>query len=260
MRSFCIISIVSFFLVGCSTEVPPKHITTTDWNQATKQVVTQYKPISDKALKPRFKKNHIAYPPKQVTLLTFKKERKIELWARNKPDEDWQYIKAYDLTAFSGKAGPKLKYHDGQIPEGSYDIVMLNPFSSWQLSMLINYPNNFDKQHAEIDGRDDLGGDIYIHGNKLSVGCLAIGDKPIDELFVLVAQVGPKNAHVIIAPNDLRKNKPITNLKRQPEWVPELYGELKKELEPFDCNKIPEDDDDDDYDDNDDNDQPNTNP
>ena len=235
MMRCLILFIMSIILASCSTGVEPKHITTTDWNQATKQVVNQYAPESDKALKPKFEENHVAYPPKQVTLLTFKKERKMELWARNQETQQWQYIKSYDLTAFSGKAGPKLKYHDGQIPEGVYNITMLNPFSSWQLSMLINYPNTFDKEHAKLDGRenDNLGGDIYIHGNNLSVGCLAIGDESIDELFVLIARVGPQHTRVIIAPNDLRKQKPITNLKRQPQWVPELYAQLKKELTPF---------------------------
>ncbi len=235
IRNTFIISLLGFFLVSCTNTVPPKHITTTDWNQATKQVVKQYAPDSDKGLQPLFAEKGVHYPPKQVTLLTFKKERKMELWARSQPNEGWTYIKTYDLTAFSGKAGPKLKYNDGQIPEGVYNIVMLNPFSSWQLSMLINYPNQFDKEHAKQDGRDmtNLGGDIYIHGKDLSVGCLAIGDQSIDELFVLIARIGSQNARVIISPNDLRKRKPITNLKRQPTWVPELYAQLKQELKPF---------------------------
>lgn len=228
------ISIINFLLVSCATNsVPEKHITTKDWNEATKQVVNQYSPTADRELQPYFQKANLTYPPKQVTLLTFKKERKMELWAKNQDNADWHFIKTYPLTAYSGKAGPKLKYHDGQIPEGVYNIVMLNPFSSWQLSMLINYPNEFDKQHAEVDGRDNLGGDIYIHGKDLSVGCLAIGDKSIDELFVLAARVGPHNMRVIISPNDLRRSKPITNLKRQPEWVPQLYAQLKQELRPF---------------------------
>src|SRR3990167_7188215 len=122
-RSF-LTFIISFFLIGCATTShPPKHITTTDWNEATKQVVKEYTPVADQSLKPEFKKKHLHYPPKQVTLITLKKERKMELWARDQSKNDWQYVKSYDLTAFSGKAGPKLKYHDGQIPEGMYNIV-----------------------------------------------------------------------------------------------------------------------------------------
>lgn len=233
LRNLLFLMSIFSILTGCASTVPPKHITTTDWNEATHQVVNQYSPATDRELTPDFAKAKISYPPKQVALLTFKKEEKMELWAKDEKRPSWTYIKTYPLKASSGTSGPKLKYHDGQIPEGVYKVVMLNPFSSWQLSMLINYPNDFDKQHAQTDGRNDLGGDIYIHGKELSVGCLAIGDKAIDQLFVLAARVGPKNIKVIIAPNDLRKAKPITNLKAQPKWVPELYATLEKELTPF---------------------------
>lgn len=232
------LSAISFALSSCATGVPPKHITTTDWNKATQQVVHQYSRTTDETLKPYFEKANLAYPPNEMALLTFKKEREMELWAKDKNHDEWHYVRTYPLTAYSGKSGPKLKYHDGQIPEGEYNIVLLNPFSAWQLSMRINYPNEFDKEHAVEDGRTDLGGDIYIHGRELSVGCLAIGDQAIDELFVLAARVGPQHIKVIIAPNDLREKEPVTNLKKQPEWVPELYAKLTKALKPFDKDSV----------------------
>ena len=87
------------------------------------------------------------------------------------------------------------------------------------LSMKINYPNTFDKAQARRERRDNLGGDIFIHGNHLSVGCLAIGDDAIEELFSLSYAVGLRNIKVIIAPNDLRKGPPLTNLAIEPCWV-----------------------------------------
>lgn len=236
MKIIAILSLIGTLLTGCSTTaVPPKKITTTDWHEATKQVVAQYSPDTDKEMKPYFEDADLTYPPKEVALLAFKDEAEMELWAKDDTHNNWQYVRTYDLTATSGKPGPKLRYGDYQMPEGVYDIVMLNPFSSWQLSMLISYPNEFDKMHAIEDGRDNenLGGDIYIHGNELSVGCLAIGDKAIDELFVLAARVGHKNFKVIISPNDLRESEPITDLDKQPEWVPELYAKLEEALKPF---------------------------
>lgn len=227
------IPFIIFALVSCAPKVPPKHITTKDWNEATHQVVKEYTPLSNQELKPYFKKAKVAYPPKKIALLTFKKEEKMELWSKDLKHRDWQYIRTFPLKASSGTSGPKLKYHDGQIPEGIYNITMLNPFSSWQLSMLVNYPNHFDKLHAEDDGRTDLGGDIYIHGKELSVGCLAIGDEAISELFVLAANVGTQNIQVIIAPNDLRKDEPVTDLKHQPKWVPQLYNQIQTALKPF---------------------------
>lgn len=218
-------------MTACTNYVPQKHITSTDWNEATHQVVKQYSPTTDHALQPYFQKAKVSYPPKKIALVTLKQEKKMELWATDYNDNaHWQYVRDYNLTAFSGNSGPKLKYHDGQIPEGVYNITMLNPFSSWQLSMMINYPNEFDKHQAEIDGRNDLGGDIYIHGKDLSVGCLAVGDKAIDELFVLAARVGTPNIKVIILPNDIRNNEPVTDLAHQPQWVSDLYSHLKEEL------------------------------
>lgn len=229
---FIFIPLIIHLLTGCAPKVPPKHITTKDWNEATHQVVREYTPLSNQELKPYFKKAKVAYPPRKIALLTFKKEEKMELWGQDRR-RSWHYIRTFPLKASSGTSGPKLKYHDGQIPEGIYNITMLNPFSSWQLSMLVNYPNHFDKLHAEDDGRTDLGGDIYIHGKELSVGCLAIGDEAISELFVLAANVGKQNIEVIIAPNDLRKDKPVTDLKHQPDWVPQLYSQITQALKPF---------------------------
>ncbi len=231
--TFIIIFITNLFLLTACNSIPPKKITTKDWDKATNQVVKQYAPITDKSLKPEFKKAHVHYPPKEMALLTFKEEQEMEFWAKDDPEDDWKLIKTYELTAYSGEAGPKLKYHDDQIPEGIYHVVMLNPFSALQLSMRINYPNEYDKKWGEIEGRDNLGGDIFIHGRDLSVGCIAIGDEAIDELFVLAARIGPQNVKVIIAPNDLREDKPVTDLEHCPKWVPELYDNIEEELKPF---------------------------
>lgn len=221
---------LSLFLNGCAT-APQKQISAQDWRDATKQVVQQYGPKANAELGAYFEAAHAQFPPKKIALLAFKKERKIELWAQSKGS--WKFIHNYPLTAFSGGPGPKLQYHDGQIPEGIYQITELNPFSSVHLSMELDYPNAFDKAHAKHDGRTNLGNLIFIHGKALSVGCLAIGDPAIDQLFVLVDQVGRKNTEVIIAPNDLRYEAPVTNLAKQPKWVPRLYRKIKAKLRPF---------------------------
>jgi murein L,D-transpeptidase YafK len=137
------------------------------------------------------------------------------------------------MTAYSGRLGPKLKERDLQIPEGVYRLTTLNPFSSMHLSMMINYPNNFDRLQAFKDGRHNLGGSIFLHGKSMSVGCLAVGDKAIDQLFLLVHRVGLSHTQVIIAPNDLRKTKPSTSPFAQPRWLPELYQQITLALRSF---------------------------
>jgi hypothetical protein len=105
------------------------------------------------------------------------------------------------------------------------------------LSMMINYPNSFDKQKGYIDGRKNLGNNIFIHGKNLSVGCLAVGDLAIDQLFILARRVGLSNIKVIIAPNDLRHKKPATPTFAKPTWLPELYKQLSEALKPFELKK-----------------------
>ena len=99
--------------------------------------------------------------------------------------------------------------------------------------MMINYPNEFDLQHARKDGRNQLGGNIFLHGKSLSVGCLAVGDRAIDELFLLARRVGLEHVQLIIAPNDLRKEKPATAQSEQPQWLPELYQHISLALRKF---------------------------
>lgn len=203
-------------------------------DKAIDHAVARYGLRTEPHLMKLFKQANIQYPPKEIALLAFKKERHIQLWARDNHNS-WQYIHTYPLTAFSGRLGPKLKERDGQIPEGVYRLTSFNPFSSMHLSMMIDYPNYFDRIQASRDGRNhkQLGGDIFLHGKAQSVGCLAVGDRAIDQLFLLVRRVGLGHTQVIIAPNDLRKEKPATTLFAQPRWLPELYQEIVSALKPF---------------------------
>lgn len=203
-----------------------------NWEKAIDNAVAKYGLQMEPQLVTLFNKSNIAYPPQDIALLAFKQERQIQLWAKNE-DQPWHYIHTYPLTAFSGRLGPKLKENDRQIPEGIYRLTTFNPFSSMHLSMMINYPNQFDRLQAIKDGRRQLGSSIFLHGKAMSVGCLAVGDKAIDQLFLLVRRVGLNHVQLIIAPNDLRKNKPATATFAQPRWLPELYKEITAALSQF---------------------------
>ncbi|HDU8259364.1 L,D-transpeptidase family protein [Legionella pneumophila] len=203
-----------------------------NWDKAIDNAIKRYGLRVEPQLISYFSKAGVSYPPKEIALLAFKSERKVELWAKN-PNQEWTHIHDYPLTGFSGRLGPKLRENDKQIPEGIYKLVNFNPFSSMHLSMMINYPNSFDRQKGYMDGRKELGNNIFIHGKNLSVGCLAVGDLAIDQLFILARRVGLKNIQVIIAPNDLRYQKPSTSTFAQPRWLPELYKQISESLKPF---------------------------
>jgi len=196
--------------------------------RSVEDVLALYGPTAEQQLQPRFQRAGVAYPPRELMLVAYKAERVLELWARDQGE--FRLIREYPILAASGTAGPKLRQGDLQVPEGIYRIDGLNPNSRFHLSMRINYPNEFDWDRAEEDGRDHLGSDIFIHGKDLSVGCVAIGDAAIEELFVLVAQTGAERAGVVIAPHDPRLVPLRADQEWLPEWTPELYAAIDREL------------------------------
>ena len=50
------------------------------------------------------------------------------------------------------------------------------------MSLGLNYPNASDKI---ISQKTDPGGDIYIHGSCVTVGCIPIQDFQIEEVYIL---------------------------------------------------------------------------
>lgn len=191
-------------------------------------IMRDFGPAAVQQLRPFFDRAGIAYPPAEVALLAFKRERRVELWARN--GAEFRFIRDYHIKGASGNSGPKLRQGDKQVPEGLYRIVGLNPNSNYHLSLKLNYPNEFDLWHADLEGRNDPGSDIFIHGKDVSVGCLAMGDEAIEELFVLTAQIGQENVKVVIAPHDPRVNPLKPTIDGLPPWTHELYGMISAEI------------------------------
>lgn len=174
--------------------------------------------------------NFIVYP-KNLTLIGLKHEKVLEVWT--KKDSHYIHIVDYPFTAFSGILGPKFKEGDRQIPEGIYGISHLNPNSKFHLSMRVSYPNAFDKKMAKKEKRTNLGGDIMIHGNRVTIGCIPIGDDKIEELYFLAEKVGIKNIKVILAPVDFRKMQVNITKQNKHPWLRELYAKIKKEMLPY---------------------------
>ena len=163
--------------------------------------------------------------PSRLRFVALKEERVLELWGLG--GGAWRHIKTYPVLAASGTAGPKLEGGDHQVPEGHYRITHLNPNSAFHLSLGIGYPNQADREQAILDGREQLGGDIMIHGKAVSIGCLAMGDHAIEEIFAVVARVGTTNSDILIAPYDLR----FRVGRDDRGWVANRYAVLTEELQ-----------------------------
>lgn len=182
-------------------------------------------------LNPFLEKAGCSYPLRKMTFLAFKQEKLLEVWAEEAGAQ--RFIRSYPILAASGHAGPKLREGDRQVPEGIYHIIALNPNGNFYLTMLIDYPNSFDLKNAEVEKRANPGGDICIHGKAASIGCLAMGDTAIEDLFILVVRAGMENVTVIISPNDLRDSEPIEAGQMKISWVPGLYDSIKNQLKNY---------------------------
>ena len=176
----------------------------------------------------RFDQQDLAYPPRNVLLVGLKREKRLELWVSS--GVRWDHVHTYPVLAASGTAGPKLTEGDRQVPEGQYRVVALNPNSDFHLSMKLDYPNALDLEHAAREGRFEPGSDIFIHGKASSVGCLAIGDRAIEELFVLAAMIGIENIQVLLAPHDARQRPLFPVPTHLPAWTHQLYRTIEGAL------------------------------
>ena len=123
--------------------------------------------------------------PKRLEIMfrLIKTNRELEVWARNRGGGPFELLHAYPLAAASGSLGPKRRAGDFQVPEGFYEINRFNPKSNFHLSLGLNYPNATDRALGE----PNPGGDIFIHGGAVTIGCLPITDAGIEEVYLLAA-------------------------------------------------------------------------
>ncbi|MGB5107776.1 MAG: L,D-transpeptidase family protein [Candidatus Zixiibacteriota bacterium] len=195
-----------------------------------KDRLTQYGDSARARLSPHFEAAGLSYPPKRIRLVGFKNEKALQLFVADSRGK-WAFVRDYPILAASGQIGPKLNQGDFQVPEGFYRISFLNPNSRFHLSMRVNYPNAFDRARAADEGRNSLGGDIMIHGGAASIGCVAVGDSAIEELFTLAADTGISNIDVILSPIDFRTaNLPAFETELRYDWITKLYGVLSDSL------------------------------
>ncbi|HLF36162.1 MAG TPA: L,D-transpeptidase family protein [Cyclobacteriaceae bacterium] len=140
---------------------------------------------NEDAVKALLKQQSISPENLEIFLRIFKRPGIIELWGRNKENKTFTRLKEYKFCATSGDLGPKRKQGDYQIPEGFYFIDRFNPTSNFYLSLGINYPNQSD---LILGDSQNPGGDIFIHGNCVTIGCIPITDPLIRELYVFAVE------------------------------------------------------------------------
>ena len=111
----------------------------------------------------------------------FKKEEVLEVWLQ-KDSGEYALFLDYPICIYSGELGPKTREGDKQSPEGFYAVgrEAMNPNSQYHLSFNLGYPNAYDRAHGYS------GSMLMVHGKCVSIGCYAMGDRQIEEIYTLV--------------------------------------------------------------------------
>jgi murein L,D-transpeptidase YafK len=133
-------------------------------------------------LKKQFEEKNLSWPLKYMYIRSFKYDSELQVWVRNSLSDTFTLFKTYKVCALAGTMGPKRMEGDYQVPEGFYYINEFNANSMYHLSLGLNYPNPADKV---LSDSMRPGGEIYIHGSCVTVGCIPVTDPQIEELYVL---------------------------------------------------------------------------
>ena len=136
------------------------------------------------SLRKQFEAKKLQWPPQEVYIRSFKYDRLLEVWVKSESKGAFKLFKTYKICMQSGTIGPKRMEGDFQMPEGFYYINEFKPNSNFHLSLGLNYPNASDKI---LSDSYHPGNSIYIHGKCLSVGCIAIDNLPIEELYLMTS-------------------------------------------------------------------------
>lgn len=121
----------------------------------------------------------------------FKQSNEFEVWVKS--DSIYRLFKTYHICYYSGSLGTKTREGDGQAPEGFYEITRssMNPLSSYHLSFNIGYPNRYERRKGYT------GSAIMVHGYCVSIGCYAMGDDQIEEIWTIMSKAFQSGQSVI---------------------------------------------------------------
>jgi murein L,D-transpeptidase YafK len=173
-------------------------------------------------------------PSAPVYIRVFKEESELEVW-KARADGRYVAIKTYPICKWSGSLGPKKALGDQMAPEGFYGFGNdgLKPDSKYHLAFNIGYPNALDRALGRT------GDFIMIHGQCVSVGCFAMTNELMEEIYAIVRDAiagGMERVPVHVFPFRMTAE----NMKRHgghPErltWAPlkEAYDDFAKTQEP----------------------------
>jgi len=118
-----------------------------------------------------------------ILIRIYKSESELEVWKRGRSGR-FALLRTWPICRWSGSLGRKTREGDGQAPEGFYTLTRqsLNPNSRFYLSFNLGYPNALERSLGYT------GSALMVHGNCLSVGCFAMTDGDIAEIYPLLRE------------------------------------------------------------------------
>jgi len=122
-------------------------------------------------------------PAAPMVIRIFKETSELEVWKQT-ANGGFKHFKTYEICAWSGTLGPKVKEGDRQSPEGFYTITpgLMNPNSNYYLAFNTGFPNKFDRAYGRT------GSDLMVHGDCSSRGCYSMTDESIAEIYALARE------------------------------------------------------------------------
>lgn len=168
-----------------------------------------------------------------VFLRIIKDEAVLEVWLKR--GARFALFETMPICSFSGGLGPKLREGDGQSPEGFYEVgpAQINPNSAYHLAFNLGFPNAYDRSLGRT------GSHLMVHGNCVSIGCYAMTDIGIDDLYTLVASAlggGQPSVGVHIYPFRLTDAALAAHADR--DWH-DFWTNLKEGWDAFEATGLP---------------------
>ncbi|MEJ2165550.1 MAG: murein L,D-transpeptidase [Desulfobacterales bacterium] len=166
-----------------------------------------------------------------IFIRIFKKTKELEIWLKDR--KNFRLFKTYKICTYGWRGlGPKIRQGDGRAPEGFYYVLprQMNPHSEFHLSFNLGYPNAYDRVHGRT------GSALMVHGSCVSIGCYAMTDKGIEEIFTLAdasLRNGQRFFRVHIFP--FRMTDKNMNKYKDSEWY-KFWKNLKEGYDFFEKN------------------------
>jgi murein L,D-transpeptidase YafK len=171
-----------------------------------------------------------------IFIRIFKESKELELWMQKTGSKEYRLFKTYEICTYGSKGlGPKLKEGDQIAPEGFYYVpkTKMNPNSEYHLAFNLGYPNSYDLAHGRT------GSLLMVHGNCVSIGCFAMTDPAIEEIYTL-AHYAFENGQAYFRVHcfPFRMTEKKLQAHQLSEWY-KFWKNLKEGYDFFEKNKFP---------------------